>query len=344
MLVEALSETGYSVSTEYWGRRRDDESLFAKVRGRLADLARVRRRLHQERFDVLLVQTSHDWMTLIRDVPLLIGVRRRRLRIVIQSHGSMAGWITGSGHSMFKLWSRAVFGLSDAHIFSSSAEAEAFRGFAPHHRFYVADNMFSVPEETATVAEPAPRWGIPSGVPTLFFAARMIPEKGILDLLDAMPEILRRVECHLMVAGGLGPLEEVVKARLASPELAAHASWLGYLDRTNLRCALKLADVYVLPTYHTEGFPQMVQEALGHGVPVITVATRGLADHLVDGVHGHLIPARDRKALVDAVVSILSNPELRARMSASCLEKSREFRPEAVVRQYDLVIHDVLER
>src|SRR5207253_3290072 len=95
-------------------------------------------------------------------------------------------------------------------------------------------------------------WSLPAGVPIVFYAARLIVEKGILDVLEALPIVNQRYKCHLLVAG-VGPLESNVELAAKSEQLAGMITWVRYLGRDDLDLAFGTCNVFVMPTYHAEG-------------------------------------------------------------------------------------------
>jgi glycosyltransferase involved in cell wall biosynthesis len=169
----------------------------------------------------------------------------------------------------------------------------------------------------------------------------LIPEKGIQVLLAAIPLVLEQVECHFLIAG-IGPLESEVRTRLSEPPYKGHVSWAGYLDWDHLELAYSLTTVFTLPTYYFEGFPAVIQDALGYGLPIVTTATRGMADHLVDGVHARMVPPQDPAALAKALIDLLQDPSRRRSMSVTNLKKAEDFSPEVVAPQYIRILEELL--
>ncbi len=143
VLIEALTELGCEVVFEPWGRHHDRESVLDKLIGRARDIPRIRRRLIAEHFDVMVVKTSHERRSLLRDVPLLAATRRLVPKIVVQSHGGRSDLLVAPGHLGFKLASVALFALSDGVLVLSTEEARESRTFWPRAKFRVVANPFA---------------------------------------------------------------------------------------------------------------------------------------------------------------------------------------------------------
>jgi glycosyltransferase involved in cell wall biosynthesis len=78
--------------------------------------------------------------------------------------------------------------------------------------------------------------------------------------------------------------------------------------------------VFVLAS-EIEGLPLVVLEAMSQGVPVVATDVGGMPEAVVDGVTGSLVPAGDTAALTAAIVRILSDPAMAARMRSEALAR-----------------------
>ena len=72
----------------------------------------------------------------------------------------------------------------------------------------------------------------------------------------------------------------------------------------------------------TEGLPQVLYEAMGSGLPIIATDVGGVREALDDGRAGLIVPPRDLQAVVDAVLRLDSDPELRRRLAGRALRLS----------------------
>ncbi len=342
LLEAGLREAGCALDTEYWGRRRDGESALDRVAGRSGDIARIRRRLGEEPPDVMVVTTAHDWPSLSRDIPLLLATRRRVGRIVVQFHGSHAESLAAPGSRLLKAASATVVRLSDALLLLSTEEQRDWQRFRPAGDYRVVSNPYR-PAGDGPAAHDRPALGLPTDRPLLLFVGRLVAEKGILDLVEALPRVLQRQPCHLLVLGH-GAEEHEVARRVAALGLEREVTLAGYLAGEQLRSAYRLADALVLPSYHDEGFPTVIAEAMDAGLAIVTTRRRGMADHLREGEQALFVPPRDPAALAEAVVHLLARPGLRARMGAANRAAVRAFLPEVVAREYLRILEEIVGR
>jgi glycosyltransferase involved in cell wall biosynthesis len=338
VLVEALRSMGCHVVVEPWGRHHDRERWTEKIILRSSDISRVTRVLKSEEFDVMVVKTSHEWRSLLANLPLLAATRRLVPSIVVQFHGGRSDLLVAPGHRTFKLASAALFALCDGVLVLSTEEARESQNFWPRGRFRVVMNPFVGSSDGGRVRRTDHR---SERSLTVLFVARLIREKGIFETLSAFASIVKNHECRLVIAGD-GPSAGDVAKRITELDLNDKVTLTGFLSGESLLQTYRDGDVFVLPTYHCEGFPTAITEALAAGLPVVTTRARGMADHLVDRTNALFVAPRDSGGLATALHRIISDPELRQRMSIANQAKVNDFMPETVARQYLDAVTDIV--
>jgi glycosyltransferase involved in cell wall biosynthesis len=278
--------------------------------------------------DVLVVKTTHEWVSVTRDIPLLLAVRRACPRIVLQFHGGRADRLTVRGHVAFKMASRALFMLCDGVLVLSSEEARAEATLRSEGTVRTVFNPYVAPK--------APRVGRAASkarTPTVLFASRLIVEKGVLDTVEAFALVRAELPCSLVIAGS-GPAQPDVAERTAALGLEGDVRLLGHVSGDELFAAYGDADIFVLPTYWAEGFPTAITEAMSHGLPVVTTPLRGMADHLRDGENALFVRPKAPSELAAAIQRLLGDEALRDRMRTANLAKVEDFAPSAAARSY----------
>jgi glycosyltransferase involved in cell wall biosynthesis len=163
----------------------------------------------------------------------------------------------------------------------------------------------------------------------ILFAGRLVPDKGIFDLLDAYAKLegeLRR-DVGLVFAGdGASRQELEQRAKRIRPGTVCFP---GFAQREDLAGLYALAEALVLPT-HSDTWGLVVNEAMACGLPIIVSNVAGCADDLVeDGWNGYVVPPENSEKLSVAIDSLVRQPDLRQRMSAHSLERIRSYSPEA---------------
>ncbi|GAC1445380.1 MAG: glycosyltransferase family 4 protein [Mycobacteriales bacterium] len=162
-------------------------------------------------------------------------------------------------------------------------------------------------------------------VPTVSFLGRIDePRKGLVVLLEALPELVELVpEVRLLVAGP-GDVEEV---RVAIPaSLRGHVELLGLVSEADKPGVYASGDVYCAPNTHGESFGIVLIEAMATGTPVIASDLEAFRRVLEDGRAGVLVPVSDPASLAAALADLLGDPDRRKLLA----EAGRE-----TVEQYD---------
>ncbi len=151
----------------------------------------------------------------------------------------------------------------------------------------------------------------PAGPCTVLFVGRLVPEKAPGLLLDAVADLRRSGEDVRAVVAGAGPLHASLRGRIDEEGLADAVELLGPVGQHDLPALYRRADVFCLPS-DAEGIPVVLMEAMLTELPVVSTAVAGIPE-LVTPQNGILIQPGDRRALVDALRSLVGD---RARRSA----------------------------
>lgn len=341
LVADGLHREGFDVSILGWSAHRaGHESLSAKLVGRAVDLLRVHGRIRAWRPDVVYVATAHNWRGLLRDLPLALTVRRGRPPLVLHFHGSECDKLGLRGQRLFTMLSKLLVGRAASVMLLSSEEADTWRRECPLVDYEVVINPFVAPD--VDPLDGGNEHSNPDmGTPTLLTVARLIPEKGVFDVLDALAVVRKHRPCRLLIAGR-GPAREDLMRRIAELRLGDAVELLGYVAGRDLEEAYGRADLFVLPTYFAEGFPLSIMEAMSHGLPIVTTAIRGSADHLVAGQHALFVPPRDPHALAEAIERLLDDESLRASMAKANVRRAKDFAPERVISPYAETLRTVV--
>jgi glycosyltransferase involved in cell wall biosynthesis len=180
---------------------------------------------------------------------------------------------------------------------------------APAHKVQV--RHIGIDLHGATATDPVVPPGERSGVA---FVGRLVPKKGVLDLLTAwsrLPLALRTR--HPLRIIGSGPLGAELAAR--APEVEGPVELLGYRSSAEVGELLDRSAVYAQPSRtatdgDAEGLGMVFLEAGLHGLPSVAYAHGGVREAVHDQVTGLLAPEGDLDALTAALTRLLTEPEL----------------------------------
>jgi glycosyltransferase involved in cell wall biosynthesis len=175
------------------------------------------------------------------------------------------------------------------------------RGGVPAERIAVRPNA---------VADPGPRAVPPSRSTSVVFVGRLVPEKGVADLLDAW-SAARPDGLELVVVGD-GPLRAELEARRVPG-----TRFTGWIPAADVAELLRSARALVLPTRGYEGQPLAVLEALAAGCPVLVSGLGGLPELLAGGDAGESLPPTDRDAWAAALARLRDGERVDAQGAAA---------------------------
>ncbi|HVB42735.1 MAG TPA: glycosyltransferase [Streptosporangiaceae bacterium] len=161
------------------------------------------------------------------------------------------------------------------------------------------------------------------GRPVVLAVGRLAPQKGLDTLLAAAVLWAVRRPKPLLVIAGTGPLAAGLAAR--AHELGLDARFLG--QRDDVPELLAACDVFVLPS-QWEGQPLIAQEALRAGRPVVATDVGGVRD--LTGDHAALlVQPGDPAAFAEAVLRVLDDPVLAARLASAAAARAAALPTEA---------------
>ena len=158
-----------------------------------------------------------------------------------------------------------------------------------------------------TVQPRTPRPGQPL---RLLFVGRIIPEKGVPLLMDALQELnIQGYELETVIVGD-GPLRPGIEATLSARGLTDRVRFIGAIGQDHLHEWYEWADVFCLPSF-TEGLPVVLMEALLFRLAVVTTTVAGIPELVRHGETGLLTTPGRLDSLVEALVEVATDPERR---------------------------------
>jgi glycosyltransferase involved in cell wall biosynthesis len=166
------------------------------------------------------------------------------------------------------------------------------------------------------------------------------PEKGVDVFLRSAPHVFARLpEARLAVVGN-GALRAALQRQARALGLDERLRFFDYRGPSARQ--LRAFDVFVHPSPRYEAFGIGLAEAMACGVPQVATAVGGIPEIVNDGVTGLLCRPNDPVHLADRIVALLSDGELRARMSSASRRRHRDcFTLDRMVDEtaavYDLV-------
>jgi len=179
------------------------------------------------------------------------------------------------------------------------------------------------------------RWG-----PLLFHVSTFRPVKRVVDVIEVLERVRRKVPARLVLVGD-GPERARVETRVRALGLEGAVRFLG--ERRDFVSYLQQADAFLLPS-ETESFGVAALEALSAGVPVFGYDVGGLPELVTQDV-GRLVEPFNVEALACAVLETLGDPARHAALRQAARRRALEhYRAGPAVERYEVYLRDVLSR
>lgn len=159
--------------------------------------------------------------------------------------------------------------------------------------------------------------------PTILATGGVKQRKGTHLLVDAFAKVRQKVpNAQMVVTGRQDNLHylSMVERQIEEAGLRDCVHLVGMISDDELRGWYQHADVFALPSLNVgkqfEGFGLVFLEASAAGLPVVGTYGSGVAEAVIEDETGLLVPQGDGDALANAIVCVLSDDALRARLGA----------------------------
>lgn len=254
---------------------------------------------------------AHDWLVAHPAVAL---AEHHGVPLVATVHATEAGrhggWLSAPLNRQVHSVESWLVRSADAVITCSAAmRDEALELFAPTAPITVLHNGVEPGVEPG--GEPARDVDRHPDHGTVLYLGRLEHEKGVQDLLAALPRIRHAHAGARLVVAGVGTQQVWLRERARAHRIARAVTWTGHLGPAEIAEQLARAAVVVLPSRY-EPFGIVALEAAAARAPVVASDAGGLGEAVLDGVTGLSFPVGDVGALAAAVVAVLDDPSAAA--------------------------------
>ena len=179
------------------------------------------------------------------------------------------------------------------------------------------------------------------GEKLVLFVGRLVVEKGVLVLLDAIPKVLQKVDAKFVIAGD-GYLRSEVTKRVVESGLGGKVHVTGYLDTDTIRRLFLAADVCVIPSLY-EPFGIVALEAMAAGCPVVASDTGGLSEIIEHEKTGVKVYPNNPDSLAWGILRVLESKDLVEYLKRNMREKvERKYRWSTIAQTTKSVYEETL--
>ena len=168
---------------------------------------------------------------------------------------------------------------------------------------------------------------------TVLYAGRLVQEKGVQVLLEALPQVLKQfqdVQLHIV---GDGAFESNLKDLAEKTNITKNLTFHGSIPHKQVQKYLYNSAVVCIPSIYKDNLPTIGIEALSAGRILVASKIGGLPELVEHNKTGILVAAGKSNALAEALIEIFSSKDKMNEMSKAAREKSEEFAIERHVMQ-----------
>lgn len=184
--------------------------------------------------------------------------------------------------------------------------------------------------------------GLPKTGKKVIFTGRLVPNKGIIELIKAFRQVVDVVPDAQLVIAGDGVLRERLERLTQELGIASQVEFKGMVPHKDVALLNNQCDIFVFPSYN-EGAPRSVGEAMACGLPVITTNIGIMKEIIHDGETGLFI-SWEPQDIAQKILRLLQNPALRDTIAENGRQIVQQFEYKKMIRDYALRYHELIER
>lgn len=298
-------------------------------------------RLHSKvgRFSVV---HAHDWLVAyagravskIFELPLVTTIHATE-------HGRNLGLYTSGQRQIHEIENNLALEADQIICCSQYMQDEICTLFGVH-RDMVRIIPNGVDPDQFTGLSEEPRVAIGPQEKAIVFLGRLVPEKGVWQLISAMPQVLERIPNAKLYIGGRGPQKPILEEKVAELGLEEQVVFAGFLKEKDRNYVYNRADVAVFPSLY-EPFGIVALEAMATRTPVVVSDVGGLAEIIAHRETGVKVPAGKIPDLAEAIIEVLEDPRMAGQIAENAwAEVNRVYSWEAIAKSTRMIYEDVL--
>ena len=310
LLASRLAATYSLVHFQVGSEGRRESALGKALRFATSPLALAGRILRHDAA-IVHVNCSLNAKSWWRDLAYVAVAKLCGARVVFQKHGGELQQFVGNG--LFRRFARWVLTLPDVIVVLSQAEMDAYERFVPGQNIALVPNGIDPSPYLVYNRRPAD----PAAPLKLLYIGRLAPGKGLAETLEALALARAAGVRAVLTIAGSGPEEARLRAQARALELGERVIFAGPAWGDFKTKLLNNADVLMLPSY-SEGLPYSLLEGMAAGVVPLVTPVGAIPDVVTEGVHGHLVPVRNAKAIAEKLLVLQQDRAGLARMSQAC--------------------------
>lgn len=327
LVAELRKLDDVTVGVFEFGSRVEDEGSLQRLRGRLVDLIEYDRRMRRTSPDVVYINSSFNRRGILRDLGYSIVSRLRGVRLVVKYHGTDSATFRTRGSLWFWI-TKVIFACASAIVVLSREEIATFECLGiQRSKLRLMKNALDL----STWAQVDCQKQEP---PTILFIARLIKEKGLLELVRATRLLADTGQTFRVCCVGEGPVRREAEMLADQLGVATLIEFRGFVPEADTPELYRRASILAFPSYFPEGLPMAILQGAACGLPIVTTPVRAVGDYLEEPTNCLWVEPRNPAMLADRLRAVLESPEMRLQMSQENRKMVLQFGAGRVAHEY----------
>lgn len=330
--VESLQKLGADVTQEIYvyGDKDKPTPLFQRVRRVLSTAFRFRKLLKNQSFDLIHLNTAFDLKTILRD-SVSIFLMNPKAKIFLKIHGSEAERFENTNFLVKLLISYLAKKADGFGIHTTEEKTNFLRLGFDENKFYFVKNAITIHEKLDNDFLLLQKDS--KEVFDLLFVSRFIPTKGLLETIQACSIIRDKGFNFILHCVGDGEIRKEAERLVEKLKLQNYVKFTGYIPESKVTEYFFNADLFIFPTRHIEGFPNVLFKAVAVGMPIVTTKIRAASDYLKENINT-VFCTQEPNNIAEHIIQLIENKTLRAEISHSNLEFGKSLLPEKIAEEF----------
>lgn len=305
----------------------------------VVDMYRLYKAVVGSSLDIMYFPAVYSWFPVPRSLPTMVtlfdAIAEHYPKLIFSTWRSRLFWTLKVKLAL--LQSKRILTVSQA----AKEEIVEYIGANPDDIDIASaapNPAFKQTHDNGLILAAKERANLPATVPVIVYVGGLAPHKNLHGLLDGFERAIRegRIEgIHLALvgdfkgAGFLSNYDTLSERVMGSTYLRSRVHFTGYVSDEDLVALYSSALAVAMPSY-SEGFGLPAIEAMACSAPMLS-SDRGSLPEVV-GDAGLYFDPFDTAAISEAIIEIVENSELRARLSANALARAKLFTWERAAR------------
>lgn len=305
---------------------RHNPNFFQRMKRVLQTAWKFRKLLKTEKFDVVHLNTAFDFKAILRDFITLNFTKNSGAKIFLKMHGSEAKLLQETNFLKRFLWQKTLQMSDGIGVLSSEEKQNFIEANVFDTKNFVVKNTVEQTENFVRNFDQKPF--------RLLFVSRLIFTKGLLETIKATQILKANGFDILLDVLGDGEMLNMAKAEVKATQAESFINFHGHISEEKVKEFYRNSDILVFPTFHEEGFPMVIFNALSYGLPIVTTEIRAARDYLGSGENCLFCEAKNAENVAEKIESLINNENLRRKISENNFSLAKEFSAEKIAQEY----------